>query len=340
MNSFLDRVLHRARGEVAPSVHPRRRSAFEPAPGEGSGIEGWRLQSPPGQGLPGDSANGDPPGVSPGDSGPAPSEAPDGREGGPGRPGPRGGSLRRPGFPGSPEAVSSSPSIQLPGPLEGSFRSPLRSPPTPTLGPPPGANDAPVADGRDGEGASTPVPGRKVSLRPSRSWDRGGAPSPADSPSPSETPSWEEDAPERLGPAGRKQPVDGSGSLVPRSDGASGSLLSLRTRPSPAAGNPGLQGAGTAPPGPQGQGDHATDSRDSPGRKGDTRREPSAGAGGHEPPAPVVQVTIGRIEIRAPARPSPPAHPPRPAPAPVPESAAGPRLGLEDYLQQRVRGER
>jgi hypothetical protein len=331
MNSFLDRVLHRARGEVPPSVLPRRRSAFEPSAGEGSGVGVWRLGAAAGQGLPGDPghghpANGDPPG----DPGSVLSGDPPGPEGGSGRPDPGEGSSRRLGLLG-PRA------IPVPGATEASPRSPLGSLP----GPVPGQHDSPGAGGRDGDGASSPFPGRKALLRPSGSGDREGATSQADSPSLPGAGSRRGDAPEGVGSTGRKGPADGPGFLVPRADEASVGLRSLRIRPARAAaiqGLPSLQGPDMALPGPQGRGDDAMDSRGSPGRNGDTRGDHSPGDVGHEPPAPVVQVTIGRIEVRAPAQSSPPAHPPRPAP--VPEPTAGPRLGLEDYLQQRIRGER
>ncbi|MEM8958251.1 MAG: hypothetical protein AAGC86_10595 [Pseudomonadota bacterium] len=58
------------------------------------------------------------------------------------------------------------------------------------------------------------------------------------------------------------------------------------------------------------------------------------------PPAPTVR--IGRIEVRAPAKPAPPPAPPRPAPAPATQTArpapapASPmRSGLTDYLGWR-----
>ena len=45
--------------------------------------------------------------------------------------------------------------------------------------------------------------------------------------------------------------------------------------------------------------------------------------------APIIRVTIGRVEVRA-------IHPP--APAPKPAKPAPPKLSLEDYLQQREKG--
>jgi len=47
--------------------------------------------------------------------------------------------------------------------------------------------------------------------------------------------------------------------------------------------------------------------------------------------APIIRVTIGRVEVRA-------LHPP--APAPKPAKPAPPKLSLEDYLQQREKGSR
>jgi hypothetical protein len=47
--------------------------------------------------------------------------------------------------------------------------------------------------------------------------------------------------------------------------------------------------------------------------------------------APVIRVTIGRVEVRA-------IHPP--APAPKPAKPAPPKLSLEDYLGKRERGSR
>ncbi|WP_320045523.1 hypothetical protein [uncultured Desulfobacter sp.] len=51
-----------------------------------------------------------------------------------------------------------------------------------------------------------------------------------------------------------------------------------------------------------------------------------------EPAQPTIQVTIGRVEVRAVTPPAPPARPPRPAPAPS--------LALDDYLKQRREGRR
>jgi hypothetical protein len=327
MNSFLDRVLHRARGEVMPSVHPRRPSAFEPAAGEGPRHWEKRLRSAPDQGFSGDPSHGDPAnGDPPADSREILSGDPAESEGGRGRIGPGEGSPRRPGFPGPREGAPG----RLPRPLP-------RPPTRPSLGPSPGVTDSGEAGGRDGHGASTPSSGRQVSLRSSGSEEGRGAPSKADSPSPSfpGTGSRGEEVAEGLEPAGRKGPTEGAGPLVPRSEDVPGSLRSLRIRPAHAAA---IEGPGPAQPGPRGRSDHVVGSRSSPGTNGDPREGRSPGAVGHEAPAPVVQVTIGRIEIRAPAQPSPAAPPPRPAP--VPEPTGGPRLGLEDYLQQRIRGER
>jgi hypothetical protein len=47
--------------------------------------------------------------------------------------------------------------------------------------------------------------------------------------------------------------------------------------------------------------------------------------------APIIRVTIGRVEVRA-------IHPP--APAPKPQKPAAPKLSLEDYLQEREKGSR
>lgn len=47
--------------------------------------------------------------------------------------------------------------------------------------------------------------------------------------------------------------------------------------------------------------------------------------------APIIRVTIGRVEVRA-------IHPP--ATAPKPQKPAPPKLSLEDYLQQRGKGSR
>jgi len=54
-----------------------------------------------------------------------------------------------------------------------------------------------------------------------------------------------------------------------------------------------------------------------------TRREEAA-------PAPIIQVSIGRIEVRA----TPP-----PAQAPRPRPSAPSAVSLEDYLRQRSKGE-
>ena len=51
-----------------------------------------------------------------------------------------------------------------------------------------------------------------------------------------------------------------------------------------------------------------------------------------KPVQPTIQVTIGRVEVRAVTPPAPPAKPPRPAPAPS--------LALDDYLKQRREGRR
>lgn len=61
-----------------------------------------------------------------------------------------------------------------------------------------------------------------------------------------------------------------------------------------------------------------------------------------EPARPAPSIRIGRIEVRAPAKPAPPPAPPRPAPAPstqtarpAPAPAAPARSGLTDYLGWR-----
>jgi hypothetical protein len=50
-------------------------------------------------------------------------------------------------------------------------------------------------------------------------------------------------------------------------------------------------------------------------------------------PPPAIEITIGRVEVRAVQRPAPP---PRPAPAAPP----APRLSLEEYLQNQSEGRR
>lgn len=64
-----------------------------------------------------------------------------------------------------------------------------------------------------------------------------------------------------------------------------------------------------------------------------TRRD--ARASEPAPPPPEIHVTIGRIDVRAPASPAP--HAPAPAP---PSSSPGLGLGLGDYLRQRSDGSR
>ncbi|HEY5676906.1 MAG TPA: hypothetical protein VIR81_08975, partial [Myxococcales bacterium] len=63
------------------------------------------------------------------------------------------------------------------------------------------------------------------------------------------------------------------------------------------------------------------------------RREPAAPRRAPAPaePGPTVQVTIGRVEVRA----VPPA-----APSPAPVRRTGPAISLEDYLHRRDRGPR
>jgi hypothetical protein len=59
------------------------------------------------------------------------------------------------------------------------------------------------------------------------------------------------------------------------------------------------------------------------GRRAEERRRA-------EPLPPVIQVTIGRIEVRSPAAP--------PAPATLPPEPVRPAVSLEEYLQRRAEG--
>ncbi|MFN8570366.1 MAG: hypothetical protein U0Z44_23120, partial [Kouleothrix sp.] len=62
---------------------------------------------------------------------------------------------------------------------------------------------------------------------------------------------------------------------------------------------------------------------------GARRAADTAGSALAVPPAPTVQVTIGRIEVRA-----------APAPAQATRRAAAPLLSLDEYLRQRSGGAR
>jgi hypothetical protein len=104
-------------------------------------------------------------------------------------------------------------------------------------------------------------------------------------------------------------------------------VVTTRPEAAPAA----VAAAAPVPPHPRPPAIEPRIVRAEPRRESDAPgRDPATGASERE--GPIIRVSIGRIEVRAVTGPSVPPPPPRwPVPAP---------LGIEEYLRQRMRGER
>jgi len=140
-----------------------------------------------------------------------------------------------------------------------------------------------------------------------------------------------------------KQPGPGELTLPPVATGGRTDVMARRGRPtSEAIPQPGVPEQATVPGAPLSPTSPPLEPRPMQGAVAarpliTPRIEPATQPPGRSAatpePAPTIRVTIGRVEVRAITPPAPPVARPKPA-------RTGPTLSLDDYLQQRSRGQR
>lgn len=319
MHNYFDIVLSQGL-PTASAVHPRPWMRFEPAgvhPGEGLG---------PAASAEDESAPPRPPRAAPAEREAPPSPAPPVSRR----------ALERADEPGNTITPDAPPPVRLPDTLSTPPPGRPATPDTPQRPAPASGRQAPLAADQIGPGS--PRPGDAVTDRtppPSRI-----TPAPYGLAVPEAPPPSPAIPPPLAGPA-VPLPSDGPASPEPPGQQATPGRIEVRTpaTPAPPAAHP-LRQPATVHPAMA-----PTDAVQEPA----TPRLPSRtimpesvvaprvqppGATREGPAAPVIRVTIGRIEVRT----QPP--PRRSAPAPAPAQPRSPALSLEDYLEQRNGGRR